>query len=95
MLLSVEIATTGAFNGLGRSDIAAIINILLTLLRIPGAILILHYNLSLNYMWWLISFTSMLKGLVLYIIFKIYLKDYQRKKAYLIGVDTVGKEKSF
>ena len=95
VLLSVEIATTGAFNGLGRSDIAAIINILLTLLRIPGAILILHYNLSLNYMWWLISFTSMLKGLVLYIIFKIYLKDYQRKKAYLIGVDTVGKEKSF
>ena len=95
VLLSVEIATTGAFNGLGRSDIAAIINIFLTLLRIPGAILILHYNLSLNYMWWLISFTSMLKGLVLYIFFKIYLKDYQRKKAYLIGADTVGKEKSF
>lgn len=95
VLLSVEIATTGAFNGLGRSDIAAIINIFLTLLRIPGAILILHYNLSLNYMWWLISFTSMLKGLVLYIFFKIYLKNYQRKKAYLIGADTVGKEKSF
>ena len=95
VLLSIEIATTGAFNGLGRSDIAAIINIFLTLLRIPGAILILHYNLSLNYMWWLISFTSMLKGLVLYIFFKIYLKNYQRKKAYLIGADTVGKEKSF
>ncbi|MTI57507.1 MATE family efflux transporter [Geosporobacter ferrireducens] len=73
--MCMEIATTGAFNGLGRTVPPAIIGIVLNALRIPAALILSNENLlGLNGVWWSISISSILKGLILTTWFMVYLK---------------------
>ncbi|NMB02794.1 MAG: MATE family efflux transporter [Firmicutes bacterium] len=62
---SVEILTAGAFIGLGRTAPPSIVGISLNLLRIPAALLLSATALGLDGVWWAISISSILKGLVL------------------------------
>jgi len=73
MLMCLEIATGGAFNGLGKSLTPSIIGVSLNLLRIPLA-LFLSTFMGLNGVWWSISGTSMLKGIALVAWFTYYYK---------------------
>ncbi|WP_313164843.1 MATE family efflux transporter [Sedimentibacter sp.] len=68
--MSIEIGTTGAFNGLGRTVPPTINGIILNALRIPSAIL-LGSAIGLSGVWWSISITSIFKGIILYVWFKI------------------------
>jgi putative MATE family efflux protein len=82
IFMCVELMATGAFFGWGRTNIPAITGISLTMLRIPMALLFIHFwNNSLTSVWWSISISSIAKGTlltVLYIIlFKIFLKKLQ------------------
>lgn len=68
--MSIEIGTTGAFNGLGRTIPPTVNGIVFNVLRIPSAIL-LSSVIGLSGVWFSISISSVFKGIVLYIWFKI------------------------
>lgn len=64
IFMCLEIITAGAFNGLGRTIPPSIVGTVLNAMRIPGA-LILSMVLGLSGVWWSISLSSVLKGLIL------------------------------
>lgn len=63
--MTIEIASAGAFNGLGKTQIPAKIGITLNLLRIPMALYLSSTFLGMSGVWWSMSISSILKGLVL------------------------------
>lgn len=65
----VELVTTGGFNGVGKTRIPAYTGISLNLLRIPLSLLLMNSALGLSGIWWSITVSSTLKGLVLAIWF--------------------------
>lgn len=68
--MSVEIGTNGAFNGLGMTIPPTINGMVFNTLRIPVAYVLSRTVLGLTGVWWAISGSSILKGLVIYIWFK-------------------------
>ncbi|MEG0773505.1 MATE family efflux transporter [Clostridium sp.] len=75
LFMCIEITTSGAFNGLGRTMTPSIISILFTGLRVPAAYLLASESLlGLNGVWWSISMSSVIKGILLVGIFVILLK---------------------
>ncbi|MDF2675027.1 MAG: putative efflux protein family [Clostridiales bacterium] len=73
--MCMEIATSGAFNGLGKTVPPSIVGIIMNALRIPGALL-LSIPFGLNGVWWSISITSILKGIILTTWFIIFLSRH-------------------
>ena len=71
--MCIEIATQGAFNGLGKTLPPSIVSIVFTSARIPMAILFSHY-LGVNGVWWAISISSIIKEIVLVSWFILYSK---------------------
>lgn len=64
--MGIEIGTAGAFNGLGKTLMPAIVGVSFNVLRIPMAIVLSNPNLlGLTGVWWSISISSILKGIVL------------------------------
>lgn len=83
LFMCVEITITGLFNGLGRTYIPSIVGIILTGARIPMAYFLSQPEiLGINGVWWSISISSILKGLVLASILFYLVK---RKKLYKEG----------
>jgi putative efflux protein, MATE family len=75
LFMCLEITTAGAFNGLGRTIPPSVVGIVFNALRIPGAILLSSSMLlGLNGVWWSISISSIIKGIVLTSWFVIILK---------------------
>lgn len=72
IFMCLEIISAGAFNGLGRTIPPSIVGTVLNVMRIPGALL-LSMGLGLSGVWWSISLSSILKGLVLASWFIIFL----------------------
>lgn len=65
LFMVMETVTTGAFNGCGRTTPPAVVGIVLTGARIPLAIWLCHIPaLGLNGIWWAITLSSVLKGIV-------------------------------
>ena len=73
LFMCIEITTTGAFAGLGKTVPPSIVGIVFTAARIPAAALLSSTALGLNGVWWSISVSSILKGIVLCIGFIYYL----------------------
>jgi putative MATE family efflux protein len=79
LFMCLELMTTGAFFGWGRTHIPAITGITLTVMRIPMAIALIHlWRDSLSSVWWSISISSIAKGTILVtlyiILFKLFIK---------------------
>lgn len=74
LFMSVEITTAGAFSGYGRTIPPSVISIVLTTLRIPLAMVLSHTFLALNGIWWSITISSILKGILLFIWFLLFLR---------------------
>jgi putative MATE family efflux protein len=72
LFMCIEITTAGAFNGLGRTIPPSIVGIVINAMRIPGALL-LSTVLGLSGVWWSISISSILKGIILASWFIIFL----------------------
>jgi len=72
LFMVVEIATAGAFNGMGKTLPPAIVGIVLNGLRIPMA-LIFSAAIGLSGVWWSVTISSMCKGIVLFVWFAIIL----------------------
>ena len=61
--MCVELTTVGALSGLGRTRLCSIISIAFTSARIPLSI-ILGGIMGLDGIWWAISSTSIVKGII-------------------------------
>lgn len=73
--MAIEIATQGAFNGLGRTVPPSFIGILFNSLRIPASLILSSTSLGLNGVWWSISISSICKGVVLTIWYSLVLRE--------------------
>ncbi len=74
--MCIEIVTQGSFYGLGKTIPPSIIGIIFNASRIPLALLLSKENiLGLNGVWWSISITSILKGIILSIMLMYYIKN--------------------
>ena len=74
IFMMLEITTQGMFYGTGRTVPPAIISISCNTLRIPLAIGLAAAGLGITGVWWAISLSSMLKGVVAFIWFSILQK---------------------
>lgn len=80
--LCVEMMTVGALSGLGRTRFCSIVSITFTTLRVPLAIFLSSTALGLHGIWWTITITSMIKGVLFMIsFFKITGKISRRLEA--------------
>ncbi len=74
LFMMLEITMQGLFYGTGRTLPPAIISITFNSLRIPMAIGLTAMGLGITGVWWAISISSMLKGIVAFIWFRILQK---------------------
>lgn len=65
LFMCTEAASAGTFQGLGRTIPPSLVGIVFTGLRIPLAMVLAQTSLGLNGIWWSISISSILKGLIL------------------------------
>jgi len=76
LFMCLEMISAGVFNGLGKTKIPAAVSVILTSIRLPGAYFLGFYTfLSLNGVWWSISGSSILKGIVLYILLQRFFRN--------------------
>lgn len=68
--MSVELATVGALSGLGRTRLCSVISILFTGTRIPLALILSATPLGLDGIWWAMSMTSVVKGILFTLAFR-------------------------
>lgn len=68
LFMIIELSTAGVFTGLGKTKYPAVVGVLGNILRIPGAAL-LRISFGFVGIWWAISLSSVLKGVVLVFIF--------------------------
>lgn len=78
--MCVELMTIGALSGMGKTKLCSGISILLTGLRIPLAYFLGTIGLGLNGVWWALSATSILKGIVFFVVFQVQMKAEERRK---------------
>lgn len=74
LFMSVEITTAGAFSGYGKTIPPSVNSIVFSAFRVPMAMVLIHTFLGLNGIWWSITISSILKGVVIFIWFFIFLK---------------------
>lgn len=83
LFMAIESVTAGAFNGSGRTMPPAIVGISMNALRLPMAYLLMAVPaLGLNGIWWSISGSSILKGIILYIWYKLFRKQMHNEKGH-------------
>ena len=76
LFMCLEMISAGVFNGLGKTKTSAAVSVIFTSLRLPGAYFLGFYTfLSLNGVWWSITGSSILKGVVLYFLLRAYFKN--------------------
>ena len=68
--MAIELMTIGALSGLGMTKLCSIISIILTGARIPLAMLLTHAGMGLNGIWWALSLTSIVKGIIFTLTFR-------------------------
>ena len=72
--MCIELTTAGAFTGLGKTIPPSITSIVLSALRIPIASVLVAAGMGLNGIWWSITISCILKGIVMFVWFLYYLK---------------------
>ncbi len=73
IFMCIELTTAGAFNGISKTMPPSIISISFNALRIPMAFYFAKY-MGIDGIWWAITISSILKGLILYLWFAKKLK---------------------
>lgn len=79
LFMCMEIATQGAFGGLGKTIPPSVVSITFTTARIPLAAVLSMTALGLSGIWWSISISSIIKGIVLVAWFVYFLRKYEKK----------------
>lgn len=63
--MAIEIASQGAFNGLGKTIPPSLVGVTFNALRIPASLVLSSTFLGLDGVWWSISISSVFKGIIL------------------------------
>lgn len=71
LFMSIEIGTSGAFNGLGKTLPPTINGGILNALRIPIAIMLSSTILGVIGVWWSFTITTVLKGIIIFVWFRV------------------------
>lgn len=87
---AVEILTAGAFIGLGKTGPPSLVGIGLNALRIPGALLLSQTALGLDGVWWTISVSSILKGVILCLWYLYFMNSDSEMQS--LRADSTGEE---
>ena len=74
IFMCFEILYIGILNGFGETKTPALISIIFTGLRIPLALLLSSY-INIDGVWWAISGTSIIKGIIIFLIFCVKFKN--------------------
>ncbi len=83
--MCIEITLGGAFNGLGQTKFPATVSVTLNAIRIPIAYYLAYYTfMALNGIWWAISITSILKGVLLSVLAMTVLRAFIDKESHYI-----------
>lgn len=90
--MCIDIMTSAAFNGFGKTILPSSIVIIFTLIRIPLIYLLaFQLEMGLSGIWWAITISAFAKGLLLFIAFIIYinrtLRLQRQENIYLLGED--------
>lgn len=72
ILMNIDIICTGAFNAIGKPNIPGLVGVVGNLLRIPLSILLIK-PLGVLGIWWSVTISSNLKGLILLVL--LYMQD--------------------
>lgn len=72
--MCVELMTVGALSGLGRTKLCSAISIIFTGTRIPLALVLSGTSLGLKGIWWALTFSSIMKGVLFTVAFRSVLK---------------------
>lgn len=71
LFMCLEMLTAGTYNGQGLTKYPATVSVVFTSLRIPLALYLgKETSLGIDGVWWSISITSMMKGVVLYFLYR-------------------------
>lgn len=77
LFMCIEITTAGAFNGIAKTSPPSIVSISFNILRIPLAMyLAFGTSLGLEGIWWAITISSTLKGIVLFSWYILYVRKF-------------------
>ena len=79
IFMCLEIASAGAFQGLGKPIPPTVIGIIGNVARVPMAMLLSATALGLDGVWWSITISSCAKGIVCFTWFVIILRRFLRK----------------
>ncbi len=77
--LCLEIVSIAAFTGLGRTFYPALIGVSMLALRVPMSIWLASTGLGIHGVWWTLTITSILSGLILSVSFALYSWRYERQ----------------
>ena len=69
MFMCIELTTVGALSGMGKTFLCSVISIVLTSSRIPMAMILSGTGLGLDGVWWAVSISSIVKGVIFFICF--------------------------
>lgn len=86
LFMCIEITTTGAFIGHGKTFPPSVVGILFNALRIPGALILSSTFLGLDGVWWAISISSILKGIILSTWHIWFLKKNPNTREFKLGL---------
>lgn len=82
LFMCIEIATQGAFGGLGKTIPPSVVSIVFTSARLPFAMLLTKF-LGVNGIWWSISISSIIKGILLVGWYLIYTRRHLNEKSFI------------
>jgi len=71
IFMCVELMSVGAISGLGNTKICSIISVTFTVIRIPIAYVLCATSLAENGLWWALTISSVLKGLLFWVAFHL------------------------
>lgn len=84
IFMCVELMSVGAISGLGNTKICSIISVTLTVIRIPIAFVLCATPLAENGLWWALTISSVLKGIIFWGAFHRESKKNERGRNYEI-----------
>ena len=79
MPMCQELVTGGALQGMGKTLSCSLITIILTAARIPLALVLGRTGLGLDGIWWALTLTSVMKGIVFVIYYVWILRRLPRE----------------
>ena len=85
LFMCIEILTAGAYAGLGKTMFSSIIITVFTVARIPMAVMFSATALGLNGIWWALTVSSVIKGIVFLVCYKRTLKKLESNTSVCMG----------